>query len=827
MDDIPPSYEASIQRDYWSLIAKYVQSPDELCAASRVCHNWHKIYTPLLWGNPALHFGADDERVYTALTKFKKRLRWVRLDVRALTHTLHIPPASAELYEEPRAAWLRDVLRFLPNLQSLIMSQVPFFDHACLLALREHGSKMPPDNDPPAAYAIRLLIAARCANTTQRGLAGALATFPHLVFLDLSRTLGARDKNVLSHFRHMASLQILKLSGLQLRDSDMAVLADSLGLRVRSLDVRDNFLGDESVRFLLQSCIQSIDDSAINDVSTSGGLSGAAYEDWSSGVLKPDPAVLDEFRDESFDERYLNRLTQGIVDRMPSEDRPNAGITHLRIAGNNVSVEGLSRLVKSASLHVLDAGTVDARALFRRAEQSSWSAPDKIESPRFGVRGTEKLTPILAKYARKRLTSLRIEHTVVTRWGTPKSIAPQPWPQLGELGSRSALGESPAAPPTYQVSSNEHTQRQPRERHGYSATSSAAAGNEPKTFISGMSPQPGQGSRDAFNSTKEFTNEIDDGAPDLPATRSSSYGQADDKVQASLTTDLDEDDGSIRARPPSGPQLNLPIMLKDRQEVLSNQCSHPHGLLPSMLPNLRSITLTDVPCYDDSGQIVDALIQFIRRCAAEEAFAQLQTGTESKRSSWSRHRHPNPMRQATGERFSLQSITLEVASPSVTSPSVLLSANSMVQSRPAKSATRGLSSTEDADSEALWVAQQDDFSFFADEEDDGSPRIGRGPQDLMSSTSSERLSRALLDDLTSGPPVSRRPANAAVSQDVVLELIKFRKDRKAAYKNALESGERTVDGYWPGEVKVVRKSVGETAGVDCCRSGSEKGYIYH
>ncbi|KAL8972808.1 MAG: hypothetical protein Q9183_000335 [Haloplaca sp. 2 TL-2023] len=814
MDDVPPSYEASIQRDHWSLIAKYVQSPDQLCAASRVCWKWHQIFTPLLWGNPASHFGAEDDR---------KRLRWVRLDVRALTHTLYLPPAPAEVYEEPRAAWLRDVLGLLPNLQSLVLSQVPFFDHASLLALREHGSKTPPDNHRPPAYAIRLLIATRCANTTQRGLAGALAAFPYLVFLDLSRTLGARDKNVLSQLRHMPSLQILKLSGLQLRDSDMAVLADSLGLRVRSLDVRDNFLGDESVRILLQSCIQSFDDPAVDDLSTSGGLFGAAYEDWSPGVIKPDPAILDEFRDDSFDERYLNRLTQGIVGRVPSEDRPHAGITHLHIAGNNVSVEGLSSLVKSASLHVLDAGSVEGP--FRQAELSSWRVPENLELRGSGFRGAENLTPTLARYARKRLTSLRIGHAVVTRQATLKSVVPDPWPRIGELSSQSALGEFHAAPPTYQVSSDEDQHLDTWERPAYFALSSATAGNKPKDFVSGVSPQPDQGRKDAFNSRMKLTNEIEYGAPILTATGSSSFGQAVDNDQASQSTDLDEDGPSIRAQSSPRPQLNLSTLLKDRQEVLSTQYSRPHGLLPSMLPNLRSLTLTDVPCYDDSGQIVHTLIQFIRYCAAEEAFARLQTGVDSKASSRFRHRNPKPCRQATEERFSLQRITLEVIPPSVASPACLSSPKSTARTRSAKAVIRGLSSTEDADSEALWAAQQDDFSFFANEEADGSPPTERGSQGPLSSTL-EETSVASLHDLSVEPPVPQQPADGETSQDVVAELIKFRKERKAAYKSALKAGERTVDGYWPGEVKVVRKSVGETAGVDYYENGFGKGYIY-
>ena len=40
--------------------------------------------------------------------------------------------------------------------------------------------------------------------------------------------------------------------------------------------------------------------------------------------------------------------------------------------------------------------------------------------------------------------------------------------------------------------------------------------------------------------------------------------------------------------------------------------------------------------------------------------------------------------------------------------------------------------------------------------------------------------------------------------DVVQELAKFRKERKAVYEDAVNRSVQHVDGYWPGEVKVVR-----------------------
>lgn len=63
MDDVPPSYETAVTRDYWSIVAKYIPSHD-LCSAALVCRTWHQIFAPQLWGNPASHFGVQNDMVY-------------------------------------------------------------------------------------------------------------------------------------------------------------------------------------------------------------------------------------------------------------------------------------------------------------------------------------------------------------------------------------------------------------------------------------------------------------------------------------------------------------------------------------------------------------------------------------------------------------------------------------------------------------------------------------------------------------------------------------------------------------------------------------------
>ncbi|KAL8689467.1 MAG: hypothetical protein Q9218_004872 [Villophora microphyllina] len=821
MDDIPPSYEAAIRRDHWTIIAEYVRSSDDLCAASRVCKRWHQIYAPLLWGNPASHFGTENDRVYVALTRFKRSLKWVRYGVRSLTHTLHLPPAQAELYDGPHPGWLRDVLLKLPNLQSLVVSQLPFFDHASLLALRIPSSNNADDKRPPS-FALRLLIATQCTNTTQRSLSDSLSAFPNLVFLDLSRTLGARDPTVLSKLRSMSSLQILKLSGIQLRDNDMVTLADAIGIRVRSLDVRDNFLTDNSVRTLLNSCLKGRDRSNHVEGSRPRGLSGAAEEDWPTGILKPDPAVLDEFRDESFDERYLKRLTHGLVCRMPSEDQAHAGITHLYIADNRLTIEGLSSLVKSSSLHVLDAGTVDTTRLFHRSALASSTLPPDLQIPRFGLPGAEKLTPVLAKHSRESLTSLRIGHAIVTKWATLK--VEEPDPEVCELSSERAFNELETPAPTYEL---------PDDR----SERFELAGDSVHFVVSpAIGPKPEDGepvNRRHINRESIYAPEVavdvgeaeDDEAPVLTATGLGPIAQAINGVQSPKLEALNPDvTGSARSRSLS-PHLSLSIISRERQEMRSTQYSKPHGLLPSMLPQLRSLTLTDVPCYDNTGQLVDSLIQFIRYCAAELDFATLQVDMEAKNWIGSQFHYPKPTRQAIQDLFALQRITLEISPPNASSPSSLLFPNSPLSPQTPRSTLRTLSSTEDADSEAFWAAQENDFSFFDDNEECGLPSIEPGTRMPLSSIS-EKMTVASESMPTPTSATSQYPPKAEAAKDVVQELIKFRKDRKAAYENAVRLGKRTVEGYWPGEVKVVRRQGGKHATVDYYGNLFEKGYIY-
>ena len=63
MENIPPSYELAVARNPWTIIAPFVPSA-ELCALNRVSRELHYVFAPYLWGNPASHFGTENDRVY-------------------------------------------------------------------------------------------------------------------------------------------------------------------------------------------------------------------------------------------------------------------------------------------------------------------------------------------------------------------------------------------------------------------------------------------------------------------------------------------------------------------------------------------------------------------------------------------------------------------------------------------------------------------------------------------------------------------------------------------------------------------------------------------
>ncbi|ORY02461.1 hypothetical protein BCR34DRAFT_605563 [Clohesyomyces aquaticus] len=820
MDDLLPSYESAIEQNPWELVARYLPSGD-LCSAALVCQKWHEIFTPRLWGNPASHFGVQNDTVYVALTRFKRTLFWSRLCVRELTHTLHLPPAHAEIYGGPHYEWLRDCLERLPRLQCLIVNGLPFFDHASLLTLRHpslwwsshHSNAFP-------LFSLRLLDASGCSNATSTGLSEALMHFPGLVSLDLSRTLAAKDEAVLSKLKSLRNLRVLKLRGLGLKDSDFSIIASSIGTRVRSLDVSENHLTDSSARLLLDNCLREIDHgSNIHRSSISPVQHGRPLSE------------IDIFGTEDLDAHLRKKLTQGFVGSLAVEDARDMGITHLYLSKNAMSVEGISGLARSRRLQVLDIGN----PVVTLQKPSNRLAGDKHEI--LGLPGVEKLTPILAEFAAAKLVYLRINYAILTE-DSPIEQASSPRAELsGDLGTyrpSDAHELEALEPPQPELDSSENAV--------YELPGDTVQPTELSTStLPTVNSQLAQNNRIYTEKTAEPTELKRMRPPKIELTRDSpeikrgpAYAPepvADDVAISPISPITDASgglspvglslDGALQSsivgrdaerEPATRPRHNSTYYVEDLRARLDLRQSHENRLHPGMLPKVHTLVLTDVPNTSEDPEIPRRIIQFIKDCAQERDIARLRA----------KHTYALPpgRSRAIAERehvrslFALRRIILEMAPPQATPKKISTS----WRQYPTKS------STEDADSEAFWEAATHDFSFFGEEEC-GLPNAEPGWQLPLAAMSGLML--APHQPVPAPKPRQPNPDFAPV-YDVVSEIANFRKDRKEAYHAAMQfvDHEPAVEGYWPGDISVVRKPVAPDAEHDFYGNRFESGYLY-
>ena len=294
-----------------------------------------------------------------------------------LTHTLHLPPGLSEIYDDPQPEWLRDILELLPGLQALLVSKLPFFDYSAMIALSSEGITAHRSYDN-----IHVLIARSEPNATPRGITEILFHFPELIYLDLSYTTAARDRNVLSVLSRLQYLQVLKLQGLRLKDDEIGILAKSIGITVRFLDLRNNHLTDRSIQTLLQDSFSPVEISPTDCEVT----------------------MREQLRRPDLDELLLNTLTRPLTSRDWISKLPRMGITHLYVADNLITIEGVTNLLTLGKLRALDVGT------YKDINPASYSGADSSDP--FGM---EILIPLLVSaYAVDRLSYLRINHAGVT-----------------------------------------------------------------------------------------------------------------------------------------------------------------------------------------------------------------------------------------------------------------------------------------------------------------------------------------------------------------------------------------------------------------------------
>ncbi|KEQ67796.1 uncharacterized protein M437DRAFT_37954 [Aureobasidium melanogenum CBS 110374] len=766
MEANPPSYGQATTVNAWDLIAGYIPSSD-LCSAALVCQQWHATFAPHLWGNPASHFGDENDRVYVALTRFIRTLPWARRAVRSLTHTLHLPPAHAEIYNGPHADWLREVLEGLPNLQSLIVRGLPFFEHASLNALRYtrlsgNRNQLVPAQTP---FGLRLLDASVCSNVTATGLQQALRRFDALLYLDLSWTYPAKSPEVLRGLSQFRGLQVLKLRGISLKDDDVLILANAIKTRLRSLDLRNNQLTDRSVRVLLEQCF-TLPPRRDND----GRVMSPSLLPYLGAEM------LSTYRGVNFEAFLRNEFTNKFVGRLAIEDAPESGITHLYLSDNQLTVEGLSGLIRSGRLHVLDAGSL-LPAMTSRDGSFSMSFPSLA-----------KLVPVLAESASHSLTYLRIDHSLVTEEppAVQENINKSP-PQRCELADTSNYPVG--------VAELDHD-TEIYEMMGDTSFPTEVSGDAVPIVVTPS----------AFEKPTAGAHKARRGSQDLPIPV-----QTEDIHESGLhvITLERENDSSLPVLeetltptsmlPSHGIGRSYSSIVKERKSRLQAHLIQAKSFHPGILPHLTTLVLTEVPPSTPTPETPQRLISFIHSCAEETSLAKLQAQLDWTLPPGRRTSHSH-QKELLRKSFALEQVVLEVA------PYTLDQKKNEAASAWRHRGTKSM--TQDQDSEALWAASQTDFSFFGEGETNSLDTFLEPPKPLSIMSGMEVSVNSPSSSSHHSPPQPATDSSPKPEIDVIAQLSKFRKATKTEYQSRLAKGEEepTVEGFWDGNIKVVRKA---------------------
>ncbi|KAI8938094.1 hypothetical protein NX059_005764 [Plenodomus lindquistii] len=632
--------------------------------------------------------------------------------------------------------------------------------------------------------------------------------------------------NVLATLGLLRNLRVLRLRGIGLTDEDFAIVSRAIGTRVRSLDLSNNALTDASSQYLLDRCMKET----------------FIQPHLSRGPLAPvdaghDHDIMNHFESQDLVSHLRRTLTNGFIGSLAIEEARDVGVTHLFLARNFITVEGVSGLIRSGRLQVLDIGELSSPIVPPLEIAATRGADDTH------LLAVSKLTPILSEHA-KRLKYLRTNYRILTQ-----DVSEDPLPilraelngDLGCYGTATAhelpVTEHPAVELDYASTSVFELPADstyPTELPAYS-NSRRIRGSPDRAPVGLERPISGVSEQAPTVNFTSNTLNVDARAANAPelviadaqmtptsplfpssgngnsCTTFASHNQHECLLPTMAVMGADPEVTSAM-RVGTRSRHNSTYYTDDRRARLDLRYSQENRLHPGMIPQVHTLVLTDVPTSTADGELIRRIVRFISD-AAEEALIARQRA---------RHTYilPPGRSRATAEReyarslFALKRIVFELAPPETTQKKV----SSSWRAYPTKS------STEDKDSEAFWEAAAHDFSFFGDEEC-GLPGLEPGQRLPLVAMSGLELAptRAV-------PPFEAQPTMASAPMlDVVGEIGKFRKDRKATYNNLLTLGEfePEVEGWWPGDITVVRNSaVADQGELDCFGNRYESGWYY-
>lgn len=616
---------------------------------------------------------------------------------------------------------------------------------------------------------------------------------------------------------------MLKLRGIGLKDHDAEFLASAIQTRVSYLDLRNNMLTDIAVRSLLHSSFMPAGSLILQHQAQSGSCAGPGPQRSLNNL------EADFMKSPDIDEKFVFLLTQPASKHAWIEDLQQGGITHLYIADNRITVEGVASLLASSRLHALDVGTVRSMEIIHKATNS--------KGEKFP--GVEKLVPLLGNVAGQNLMYLRANHAVLTaeyslreNASTSDSFKPDASePTRGtEIDAFGEVHELPGeAAPTFELADTSVTDP------GGSSAVKHSLQSAPPSYEDEPPPSLEQGPASAPEVIETMSDETTPQA--WPAETAGILQRISD------TSPLSETSASSNSRPFSPGNLPLPVNDPRAQEIQEFLTKRPENrtmprlgdktrdsyLHPSHIPHVETLVLTDVPSHVPPGsRVLHTLIRFITTCSNEALLATLQAASDySLPPGQARVRAEQ---QRSRSIFGLRRIVLEVTP---TEPST-----SLKSWKPAGQYI-GMtnSSTGDRDSENMWAAAADDFSFFGEEEngireddsDDNASYSGIEYSRSERQQSQHRIATAAASRSSQSPITTKdQPQQRLVQNvDLVAELAAFRRSKKAEYEQIVRqersrrssNGTETsgahrsgadiamsqfIEGHWKGEVKVVR-----------------------
>ena len=787
------------------------------------------------------------------LTRFKRLLTRARLEVRRLAHTLHIPPAQPEFYDGPQAGWLRDILDRLPCLQALIVSNLSFFDHSSLQGIHQRRQSI-------TTYPLKLLIASNCENTTASSLTTALLHFPELVYLDLSAAQGARSPYVLRQIGTLTELRVLKLRNCGLRDDDIDHLVFSglrsldvscnllterglaklfaklptiapangnlspFARRYSGIPLPTRVVADGLDKFIVKRLTSGID----GYLGVDEGLPPAfSHLDVASNYFTVD--VLTHLASHH-DLQHLDcgalSLSQkpggsrsphspGAVPRryseLPEVEILSSGIfkhtfrdlRYLRIHHSLITAQPFSGSENSVDDRCFELHNDDLRY--------------ELDSMEVGQPGTFELddTSIVPPVPERPVVHARFESPDDVGAQIHATQAISPSNGTNEINGRGARPVEPT----------------PEVRVTFAPVDEETKSSQPIPIRPNATFSP-KDEPPSFDSSDDMEAQMKIIMPDEMKTlgtcwamRNTDKGRPTPRSTPSPISVSPERPQPPRLPPrpptsaPKGPERyknnysrvgasQSPQQTKDFRQLLNDSTQrlhhlttrerHPGRFKPSLLPNLKSLTLTCIPSTTYRHSVPETLSLFIRELAEEEELARLR-----ELAKYQSINQPPPQLSPTST-LKLKCLILEMTSQPDTilphrsnSPLALARTHSNNRSKRASfsSNTYTKSSTEDPDSESFMNSISSDFSFFS--EDDGGLLVSEGRIDSPNPGRGEF-----------GFDVGGEEREV----DVVMELSAFRRARKRQFEVAGEKGvwgvEQVLGGYWRGEVKVVRETGG-------------------